>query len=290
MAIKIVFPTPESVPHSGGQRLLEIEADALDDLKGLSSRVDDGVRTFYAATGSMARAKDGSAVYEYSPAGEWVPQGSGDNSGPSEVVILPETVLTYSEEEGTYVGNAQSLPEEGKKYVVTYNGTAYDCACWMWEIDPGDFAPAFGNSSLVGVEGGNADAPFLIMLGEDEAGGLRCVFTLTDDTTPESVTLSIVEKAETASAGGGGLVFNVAMGSDGTFTADTTYAEVKAALDAGRHVLAKLENASYVYYGWITAEFTEDGLDVIVFKFSALGVEQCVGFASNDTIQMMTNT
>lgn len=169
--------------------------------------------------------------------------------GGGEIVILPETELTHVEAAGGYIGNIQSLPEEGKTYVVTYNGTAYDCACWMWEVDPGDFAPAFGNSSLVGVEGGNADAPFLIMLAEDEAGVLQCLFTPTDDTTPESVTLSIVEKAETSSAGGGGLfVVNLVKGEQMeespipqyptafAVEIDKTFAEVLAAFKAGNRV------------------------------------------------------
>lgn len=227
--------------------------------------------------------------------------------GTSEVVILPETELTVVE---IIAGDAavyllptpfENAPVEGGTYKLIWGGVEYiSKAADITEIvSASQKTLLMGNSDVMGVTdaiGTNPapDAPFFFMIAPDgsTADGVTVYgqFNIDANLTTDPPVLSIVEKAETASAGGGGLVFNVAMGSDGTFTADTTYAEVKAALDAGRHVLAKLENAPYVYYGWITAEFTEDGLDVIVFKFSALGVEQCVGFASNDTIQMMTNT
>ena len=241
MAIKIVFPTPESVPHSGGQRLLEIEADALDDLKGLSSRVDDGVRTFYAAPGSMARAKDGSAVYEYSPAGEWVPQGSGDNSGPSEVVILPETVLTpVPGEEGWFSSQnpLSATPTEGATAKVEYNGAEYECSVLAVPEAPFE-AYALGNVERMGIAGGNADAPFLVMLmpsGAEDGSYTTCIAM---DEAP-SVTLSIVQVG--AASGGSGNADSVL-----TITADmsaslvmsnisTAFADAYEAVTAGRQV------------------------------------------------------
>lgn len=239
MAIKIVFPTPESVPHSGGQRLLEIEADALDDLKGLSSRVDDGVRTFYAAPGSMARAKDGSAVYEYGPAGEWVPQGSG-SSGPSEVVILPETELTKLDD-GSFAhkGVLSAIPEGGKNYNVSVNGEQHEATATALEDAEGIAFALLGD-----------DMPFEVYIIDPEFveayGGVTLLLE-GSNYTPESITLSIVEKAETASAGGGGGVCLVNISAETadmqTFTnvtKDKAFAEMDAAYNAGGLVWGRL--------------------------------------------------
>lgn len=155
-----------------------------------------------------------------------------DNSGPSEVVILPETVLTGVEIEGATEYPIMTEPlaqvEVGKTYTVTYNGTAHETTA---SFDEGD-----GMYSLPFEDGGVALLPESV-----EVPGVGMVYGMVyafDGSTP--ITLSIVEKAETASAGGGAGVCMVTVtceSEDGTtFTnvaKDKAFADVKASYDAG---------------------------------------------------------
>jgi len=170
-----------------------------------------------------------------------------DNSGPSEVVILPETELERFEYEGQvgfilptpFINN----PEFDKTYTVTYNGDVYDCKAFDF-FHEGPEPIVIGNTGLVGVESATNE-PFLIMLypsGKFDAPSpdITGYGTCMANPVPESITLSIVEKAETASAGGGGMFIVNCPTLDmenGTATFDKTFEEVLAAYNAGRYVV-----------------------------------------------------
>ena len=134
-------------------------------------------------------------------------------------VVLAETVLEAIDEDGDGVpeGGAFYLmnPWEtdfvtGGKYEVMFNGTPYECDAV--EMIEGVFAyHMLGNLELMGMEGGNPDAPFMMVCvsnawSEEEMGGVRgMVYTFARET---SVTLSITQIGG-ASASSGDNVFTV---------------------------------------------------------------------------------
>ncbi len=74
---------------------------------------------------------------------------------PVEKVLLEETELTFVDG-GTELPTPISLTE-GRTYIVTYNGNAYDCIAWFWEAEGIVF---IGNGAAIGESAGN-DEPFL---------------------------------------------------------------------------------------------------------------------------------
>lgn len=174
--------------------------------------------------------------------------------GPSEVVILPETEIAYNEQLGVLAITTaiNAYPEEGKTYAVMYAGTAYDCPCVKASLDGETQSFCMGDTTGIGAPGGNADAPFLIMIFptpmELEGGGMAYGGVMTKDGAT-TVTLSIVEKAETASAGGGGVFYvdctpgELIEGTDqATLVGMTkTYEETFAAYEAGQIVAFRVD-------------------------------------------------
>ena len=163
-----------------------------------------------------------------------------DNSGPSEVVILPETeIAAISESPITTAPNA--MPVVGAVCTVTYNGTAYDCPAVAAAITAEVTGVAFGNTDALGIPGGNANAPFMVVLlgtpmdveGVSVYGMLMPMEEFAEGTY---VTLSIVEKAETASAGGGVFIVHGTTADMKSVTLDKTPDEAMAAAQAGQHV------------------------------------------------------
>lgn len=167
-----------------------------------------------------------------------------DNSGPSEVVILPETEMTpVPGEEGFFSSQnpLSATPTEGATAKVEYNGAEYECSVLAVPEAPFE-AYALGNGEMMGIAGGNADAPFLVMLmpsGGEDGSYTTCIAM--DEAS--SVTLSIVQVGAASggeSAGGGVVVATGTIQDDGTIaSADKTYAELLAAHNAGKYVLFK---------------------------------------------------
>lgn len=187
------------------------------------------------------------------PAGKTLTLEAGakfvDNSGPSEVVILPETEL----EKDDFFGTATPLsatPTEGATAVVTYNGVAYESPVAR-VVDEGVEMFVAGNTELIGIPGGNADAPFTVILMPAAPDGATVVFTPTDD--PTSVTISIVQVGAASggeSDGGGVFTVHATVGSDWTtVTTDKTVSEVMTAIKAGHHCEAKcsIPGNFYIY-------------------------------------------
>lgn len=114
----------------------------------------------------------------------------------STVEILPETALTYGGEDGGYPVHVLTTPlageiEQDKTYTVTYNGAEYVCpAVYL----PGETADQdgyiLGKASAVGQEGGNDDAPFVLLRSVSyEENGYYAICIALDSAT--SVTISI---------------------------------------------------------------------------------------------------
>lgn len=188
-----------------------------------------------------------------------------DNSGGGEVVILPETEIAAITESPIMTA-PNAMPEVGKVYVVTYDGTAYDCPAIAIPEGIGMAGVALGNSDLLGISGGNASAPFVVALfdspqvmeGSEFYGLLLPVGGGEEGTF---VTISIVEKAETASAGGGVFYVDCTPGEliEGTDQATLvgmtkTYEETFAAYESGQ-VVAFRVNMGEMMEGMIGISF-----------------------------------
>lgn len=166
-----------------------------------------------------------------------------DNSGPSEVVILPETVTTVDAEAGQapIMTPLSATPMNGATAKVTYNGAEYTSPIIYTEEGGGMYA--IGNTDAAGIPGGNAEAPFIVGLvpgGVD--GNYGMVMPLDGSTT---ITLSIVQVGAASggeSAGGGVLMFNATVNStfDALESSDKTYEQILAAFNSGKYVAAKV--------------------------------------------------
>lgn len=128
----------------------------------------------------------------------WVDRLAYKTTG--QVEILPETALTYGgPEDGLELHLLTTLLptalEADKVYNVVYNGTAYECPCVLVVNESGTPSEALclGNMTAIGMEGGNADAPFALMYspeyGDMSEGMYYGIFAALDGAT--SVTISI---------------------------------------------------------------------------------------------------
>lgn len=120
--------------------------------------------------------------------------GSGGGSTSKVVTILSDTTLTLADPHaGTYVllSPFETKPEGGMLCTVTYNGVDYQCPAV--DLDKGQgVVVALGNFALIGQEGGNAEAPFLLMCAPDGTEGMYAMMMVTD--SPSGVTIGITAK------------------------------------------------------------------------------------------------
>ena len=166
----------------------------------------------------------------------------GGNSGPSEVVILPETVLETIE--GTFVGATplSNLPTDGATAVITYNGVEYTSPI-IYVAQNAMFA--MGNTEALGIQGGNADAPFMVALSPSGYDGQYVSVMPLDDAT--SVTISIVQVGA-ASGGGGGASAMIVNIDPSTMTIDKPFSDVHAAVSTGEIVHFLLKDSGKVLW------------------------------------------
>ena len=123
-----------------------------------------------------------------------IPQGGTGGGSTSKVVnILSETTLTQKEgEEATYYMTTpfDNPPAGGMLCTVTYNGVDYKCPAYEFIGDSaGTVAVALGNFAMLGEEGGNADAPFVMICVPEGAYAIMMV-----NDSPSGVTVSITAK------------------------------------------------------------------------------------------------
>lgn len=165
-----------------------------------------------------------------------------DNSSPSEVVILPETVTTVVEEmdgQAPITTPLSATPTEGATAKVTYNGTEYPCTVAN-ASEEGIDAFVMGNFAAIGMpfDGSNPDAPFVVaLIPAGDSGGYGMVVPLDGAT---SITLSIVQ---VDAASGGGAVETMRVNittTDGVYKADKPFATVLEAVLANKPVEFRL--------------------------------------------------
>lgn len=179
----------------------------------------------------------------------------GGGSGPSEVVILPETVTEAVEEmdgQAPITTPLSATPTEGATAKVTYNGTEYPCTVAYFEQE-GLSAFLLGNIDQMGapVAGGNPDAPFVVALSPAGVEGMYGFVLPMDGAT--TVTISIVQTEGAASggesAGGGYLYFTgtATMNSNtnnGEATLDKSFDKVLAAIKGKTPVFCALSGVN----------------------------------------------
>ena len=196
-------------------------------------------------------------------------------------VILEETELTVGEENNAHFDTPwENDPVVGKVYCVTYNGTPYDCPAISNPEMPVEYGAVFlGNMALAGAEGGNADAPFLVLCFSNAAGAELGSYGIAQSTDGATVfTLSIVEKAEAESGGGGGgFVVKATItemddtGTSGKVTVDKTFAETLEAIQAGRYVVCHMDigEAGCQILPALNYILRDNGASVIVFMINS---------------------
>lgn len=167
---------------------------------------------------------------------------NGGGSGPSEVVILPETVLETIE--GTFVGATplSNVPTDGATAVITYNGVEYTSPI-IYVAQNAIFA--MGNTEALGLQGGNADAPFMVALSPSGYDGQYVSVMPLDDAT--SVTISIVQVGAASGGDTGGYLYITGMAEDSeadstNVTMSMPFEVVLAAVHSGKPVFCALHN------------------------------------------------
>lgn len=167
--------------------------------------------------------------------------------------------MTLAGEGGQFFITTPPLAElvAGTMVTVTYNGTDYECKVVDAELLVGvaDMAFVFGNIGGMGLEGDNADAPFVFMLlpvGEDGLYGQ----VVGKDETATSVTFSIKGVSEVVhplpkeylGELRGQQQITITIAEDGTVTSDTSF-ETAWAMDAGELQTGILIHESSKYKG-----------------------------------------
>lgn len=113
------------------------------------------------------------------------------------VVLLAETTVQGEGGQMLLLTPLTENPEANVVHTVTYNGTTYDCTAIPYSAD-GMIGTAMGNTDVLGISGGNPDAPFTLLLvsgGIDMGDGVMAYGMIMDMTGASSVTLSIVKTA-----------------------------------------------------------------------------------------------
>lgn len=173
------------------------------------------------------------------------------------VECLSETELMGDDDDGDGVNDAFYLftpwnvdPFVGGKHVVTYNGAAYECE-GVAVPDMPDGCVTLGNLSLLGLEGGNADAPFAMVCCPNALGpefGTYGMLANIDGAT--SVTLSITGEATTIKRIDPEFLppqITLTIGDDGTVTSDTDFATAWAMTAAQLQAAITVKDTGFYY-------------------------------------------
>ena len=148
---------------------------------------------------------------------------------PNETTILRETALTRVEDDSSYLF-VLSTPWEndmaaGNSYKVTYNGVVYDLKATKASDLMPDAVPGMvvlGNYSIMGMEGGDAKAPFCLAAYPNAAGAeMGGYAALVSNDGAESVTLSVTSYASVAPAELPKITLTI--DEDGNVTSDTPF-------------------------------------------------------------------
>jgi len=226
--------------------------------------------------GSKATVSETDNEY-YCTADGWKLGSELGGGGSSEVVILPETeVAAITESPITTAPSA--VPEVGAVCKVTYNGTTYDCPTVAIPVGMDLTGVLFGNSDAMGIPGGNATAPFVIMLFDtpvDDGSGnpaYGMLVPMEEIAEGTSITLSIVQVGAASGGESAGGIFEVSVpvtkytsGSGHDFGEfDKSFAELVAAQKAGKIVRINVNwNNEGITYGNVIGYAQTGGLEVV---------------------------
>ena len=178
-------------PQGFGIVVSEVWIDTDGTVKGGTPNVSKTPNPYaLKLTGAVNATYDGSSAVTVE-----IPQGgTGGGSSSKVVTILSATTLTPEDPDaGTYglLSPFETKPEAGMLCTVTYNGTDYQCPAAKFEAPDGNVV-ALGNFTLLGAEGGNTDAPFVMVCDPDGTEGMYAMMMATD--SPSSVTMGITAK------------------------------------------------------------------------------------------------
>lgn len=185
----------------------------------------------------------------------------GTGGGTSTVVVLEETTVTGEGE--LALGTPFNVqPEAGKTYMVTYNGTPYDCPGVAHDLD-GVMGVLLGNAAMAEGSGGNEEAPFVIVVVPpafvEQMGAYAAIY---DASGATSVTLSItISSDQLEDSSGGNLIIMATPTPDDENTdamMDKSFSETMTAIKAGKNVVVWLQdlNAYRVLYLTVFTETT----------------------------------
>lgn len=113
----------------------------------------------------------------------------------TKVDLLPETLLTYSGEEGVHLllSPLSSTLKQGETYDVIYNGVNYSYPALYTPDESNIGYFILGNSDAIGMGAENADAPFAIIILEDASVvnfGYYALCVALDNATSVTMTIS----------------------------------------------------------------------------------------------------
>lgn len=198
--------------------------------------------------------------------------------------LLAATTLAAGDERNL-TSPWRHAPLPGTVCTVTYNGTAYEClgvdASALIGAVAGS-AVAFGKLSDIGLEGGNASAPFVLLsyAGYSAAHAQGVYGMLITDNTTDNITISVsgpyetVKQIDDAYIPSSDFVVSVPITKDGsavTFgTADKTWEELEAAHNAGKTIRVQgISELGATFYGDVKCHFRGvDGLVLVLEMYT----------------------
>lgn len=209
-----------------------------------------------------------------------LPEGGGGSEQPStpeRVVLIPETAFSLNEEIGGFIltpFNAD-IPLPGSVIEVNYNGAKYECEMVLFYGSQDGYM--IGNLQMFGINYGNMDAPFTIIVQSKDS-----VMMATNDGATE-VVLSIVQKAgpstdkiirnhftyEITEKSAGVVGYNV-------ISIEKTFFELKQAIDSGNIIqcIGRIEeSATDIIFNVYTVSneaivFTTGGTITLTFELT----------------------
>lgn len=215
----------------------------------------------------------------------------GGSSTPAPVVILQDAEITIDQGLGQITTPLQAPVAAGDIAQITYDGTTYECTGVVGE------GIMFGNFELVGMTGGNPDAPFVVALmneGNDQGDGTMVYGMAIFAEGSTATTISIVVTGNSADSGNdGGGVFTARFKASSALAAmelsdcDKSMFEFDAAYRAGKDIrIVAVVDETQEYIGRVVCASKPEGDAWVIFNavvpFGTGGVTNTFAIAPRD--------